>query len=189
MLEILDIEKAGIILSRQSLLFPYGKNRFSHHMAHISKLHRPASNWKVFFLYIIYYINCFACIYMYISSCEKLCHLSRKKIWRTLRLFSIHHFRISIIFSWVRQQRLWSDWANGQADPSLCWAHMSFCWFCCNTSQILFSERRYGECRGCFPSVVSTYLWFFLESDSKDSDQTGQMARLIRVFAGHTSFC
>ena len=24
----------------------------------------------------------------------------------------------------------WSDWADSQADLSLCWAHRSFCWFC-----------------------------------------------------------
>ena len=29
------------------------------------------------------------------------------------------------------QQRLWSDWVDAQADLSLCWAHRSFCWFCC----------------------------------------------------------
>ena len=29
----------------------------------------------------------------------------------------------------------------------------------------------------------------FLHADSKDSDQTGRMPRLIRVFAGRTSFC
>ena len=28
------------------------------------------------------------------------------------------------------QWRLWSDWANAQADLSLRWAHMPFCWFC-----------------------------------------------------------
>ena len=28
------------------------------------------------------------------------------------------------------QRRLWSDWADAQADLSLCWAHMPFCWFC-----------------------------------------------------------
>ena len=26
--------------------------------------------------------------------------------------------------------RLWSDWADAQADLSLHWAHRSFCWFC-----------------------------------------------------------
>ena len=24
----------------------------------------------------------------------------------------------------------WLDWANAQADLSLCWAYMPFCWFC-----------------------------------------------------------
>ena len=28
------------------------------------------------------------------------------------------------------QRWLWSDWADAQADLSLCWAHTSFCWFC-----------------------------------------------------------
>ena len=28
------------------------------------------------------------------------------------------------------QRRLWSDWADAQADLSLRWAHMQFCWFC-----------------------------------------------------------
>ena len=27
-------------------------------------------------------------------------------------------------------QRLWSDWADAQADLSLRWAQRSFCWFC-----------------------------------------------------------
>ena len=30
----------------------------------------------------------------------------------------------------IAQRRLWSDWADAQADPSFCWAHRSFCWFC-----------------------------------------------------------
>ena len=28
------------------------------------------------------------------------------------------------------QQRLSSDWADDQADLSLCWMHMPCCWFC-----------------------------------------------------------
>ena len=28
------------------------------------------------------------------------------------------------------QRRLWSDWADAQADLSLCWVHLSFYWFC-----------------------------------------------------------
>ena len=28
------------------------------------------------------------------------------------------------------QRRLWSDWSDAQADLSLHWAHMAYCWFC-----------------------------------------------------------
>ena len=28
------------------------------------------------------------------------------------------------------QRRLWSDWVDAQADLSLRWVHMPFCWFC-----------------------------------------------------------
>ena len=28
------------------------------------------------------------------------------------------------------QRRRWSDWVDAQDDHSLCWAQMSFCWFC-----------------------------------------------------------
>ena len=34
------------------------------------------------------------------------------------------------------QRRLWSDWADAQADLSLCLAHMPFCWFCHEVAQI-----------------------------------------------------
>ena len=33
-------------------------------------------------------------------------------------------------FPFSAQRRLWSDLANAQADLSLRWAHMPFCWFC-----------------------------------------------------------
>ena len=32
-------------------------------------------------------------------------------------------------------RRLWSDWANAQADLSLRWAQRSFCWFCHEVAQ------------------------------------------------------
>ena len=35
------------------------------------------------------------------------------------------------------QRRLWSDWADAQADLSLHWAHMPFCWFCHKAAQFL----------------------------------------------------
>ena len=36
------------------------------------------------------------------------------------------------------QRRLWSDWADAQADPSLHWVHIRFCWFCCAVAHFLF---------------------------------------------------
>ena len=34
------------------------------------------------------------------------------------------------------QRWLWSDWADAQADLSLRWAHMPFCWFCHEAARI-----------------------------------------------------
>ena len=38
------------------------------------------------------------------------------------------------------QQRLWSDWANAQADLSLRWAHRSFCCFCLASAYLRIEE-------------------------------------------------
>ena len=40
--------------------------------------------------------------------------------WRKLGTLATH---------WAHSED-WSDWANAQADLSLCWAHTYFCWFC-----------------------------------------------------------
>ena len=37
-------------------------------------------------------------------------------------------------------RRLWSVWANVQADPSLRWAHMPFWWFCHEVAQMMIQE-------------------------------------------------
>ena len=34
------------------------------------------------------------------------------------------------------QRNLWSDWADAQADLSLRWAHMPFCWFCLEAAHL-----------------------------------------------------
>ena len=34
--------------------------------------------------------------------------------------------------------RLWSDWADAQADLSLCWAHLPFCSFCHEAAHLFF---------------------------------------------------
>ena len=53
------------------------------------------------------------------------------------------------------QQRLWSDWADAQADLSLHWMHIPFCWFCHAVAQM------------CMPSFSEgpemwVFVWNFL---------------------------
>ena len=54
------------------------------------------------------------------------------------------------------QQRLWSDWAEVQADLSLCWAHGSFCWFCHAAAQLLY---------------FSMYIYLIYKSEKKTRRQ------------------
>ena len=54
----------------------------------------------------------------------------------------IRVFAVRMKKAWVlsyplsTQRRLWSAWASAQADLSLRWAHMPFCWFCHEVAQI-----------------------------------------------------
>ena len=91
------------------------------------------------------------------------------------------------------QRRLWSDWADAQADLSLRWAHIPLCWFCreaahlCNvrtTVRLLLVM--------CMPtqSKESSTIWATSWQNqqngyapSEDPEQPGHSPRLIRVFA------
>ena len=54
----------------------------------------------------------------------------------------IREFIVSMKKAWVlsyplsTQWRLWSDWADAQADQSLCLVHMPLSWFCHEVAQI-----------------------------------------------------
>ena len=54
----------------------------------------------------------------------------------------IRVFTVRSVGSWgpivssCGQRRLWSDWADAQADLSIRWAHRLFCWFCHETVQL-----------------------------------------------------
>ena len=60
----------------------------------------------------------------------------------------IRVFSVCSMGSWgpklssCRQQRLWSDWADAQADLSLRWAHMHFVGFCCALAQMIILMYR-----------------------------------------------
>ena len=47
---------------------------------------------------------------------------------RVLAVRMKKHWTLNYLLS--AQWRLWSDWADAQADLSFCWVHMPFWWFC-----------------------------------------------------------
>ena len=54
-----------------------------------------------------------------------------------IRVFAVRLKKARILsYPLSAQRRLWSDWANAQADLSLRWAHMPFCWFCHNVAHL-----------------------------------------------------
>ena len=63
-----------------------------------------------------------------------------RSAWASTSLIRV--FAVRMKKAWVlsyplsAQQRLGSDWANAQADLSLRWAHMPFCWFCHEAAQM-----------------------------------------------------
>ena len=59
------------------------------------------------------------------------------------------------------QRRLWSDWADAQADLSLRWAHMPFRGFCNDAAQLSApaSCSRSVKHRLCLPGIIKHRLW------------------------------
>ena len=56
-------------------------------------------------------------------------------------------FAVRLKKAWVlgyplsAQRRFWSDWADAQADLSLRWAYMPFCWFCHDAAHLKRTRR------------------------------------------------
>ena len=79
------------------------------------------------------------------SSCESLRRLDINMVYftrsckcscpselphdKTNKMTCLHEEPLDLSYLLNEQQRLWSDWANGQADLSLCWAHSHFVGF------------------------------------------------------------
>ena len=70
---------------------------------------------------------------------QNLSHLTTKptkwplcpaKTTRLIRVFAVRMKKHGVFsYPLSSQWRLWPDWADAQADLSLRWAHISFCWF------------------------------------------------------------
>ena len=60
-----------------------------------------------------------------------------------IRVFAVRMKEVEVLsYLLCAQRRLWSDWADAQADLSLRWAHMPFCWFCHALAHFVFLEDR-----------------------------------------------
>ena len=62
---------------------------------------------------------------------------------RLIRAFAVRMKKAWVLsYPLSAQRRLWSDWVDAQADLSLRWAHMPFCWFCHKAAQMSWSTTK-----------------------------------------------
>ena len=79
----------------------------------------------------------------------------------------IRVFAVRMKKAWVlsyplsAQRRLWSDWADAQADLSLRWAHMPFCWFCHEAAYVSETEGQRKSTRSLRKRSFSTSFTLF----------------------------
>ena len=71
---------------------------------------------------------------------EKTQSLGIRPVWSEFLLSAWRKFR-SLATHWVHSED-WSDWADAQADLSLCLAHMPLCWFCRALAHVCFHGVR-----------------------------------------------
>ena len=59
----------------------------------------------------------------------------------------------------------WSDWADAQADPSLRWVHMPFCWFCQAAAQFKDGHSHHSRLTSPlhplqYPGILGNVGWY-----------------------------
>ena len=74
-----------------------------------------------------------------------------------IRVLAVHMKKAWVLsYPLSTQQRLWSDWADAQADLSLCWANMSVCWFCHEAAHF----HLVVWCHGCLLRSIEMWTLF-----------------------------
>ena len=77
-----------------------------------------------------------------------------------IRVFAVRMKKAGVLsYLLSTQQRLWSDWADAQADLSLRWAHIPFCWFCHEAAQIGSWILCYKRGQRNFVCLVGELVW------------------------------
>ena len=75
-----------------------------------------------------------------------------------IRVFAVRTKKAWILsYPLSAQRRLWSDWTDAQADPSLRWAHMPFCWICHALAQFYLITCTSNE--DSYPACIFNALW------------------------------
>ena len=88
-------------------------------------------------------------------------------------------------YSLSAQRSLCSDWADSQADLSLRWAHMSFCWCCHAAAKMVSFIRISTRWKRKVMRLMWAMTWQNQQNEcapSEDSDQPGHLPSLVRVF-------
>ena len=83
-----------------------------------------------------------------------------------IRVFTVRMKKASLLkYLMSAQRRLWSDWADAQADLSLRWAYRSFCWFCLAADHIKLRLRYYNiSFLKYYQEIANNSISFFFSS-------------------------
>ena len=114
-----------------------------------------------------------------------------------IRIFAVRMKKAWVLSYPLRaQRRLWSDWPDAQADLSLRWAHMPFCWFCHEAAQIIIWARAQQNLQNhmCFLQRLKSgwaAAQFVLVAKNREllrayREDWSECAAALRIFAGHT---
>ena len=91
---------------------------------------------------------------------KTLIRLGISPVWSESLLSALREARGPELSS-GEQQGLWSDWADAQADLSLHWPQMSFCWFYYMMAQ-LFSDNPVKSSRVVVPDQLPCFVVSYL---------------------------
>ena len=120
----------------------------------------------------------------------------RSSLFRVFAVRMKKHWALNYLLS--AQWKLWSDWADAQADLSLCWVHVILLVFSCSGSNELGHSKTYKltcihkrlRSAWALRSVIAVHLkkhsalCYQQSTQRQDSDPTAQLQRLMWVFPG-----
>ena len=102
-----------------------------------------------------------------------------------VRVFAVRMKKASVLsYPLNAQRRLWSDWADAQADLSVRWAHMSFCWFC---HEAAHHDRKTRNTNGVSRVLLTCDIIGVTPRENLSSD-IGDQARLQPACSANASY-